>query len=162
MTVQGRDCSIVIKTRYREMGIPCAEETIREAVSILTEEATIEGERFMGDRVTCRINGTEYKNIYGLIISTKKEGGAKTELWVKRALGQGSDLPGVITELTITAQLLRSTYEYRHYGMFRLYHFPYFISHFQFRRLPLSCSLMVRLSRYRVVQFIFCTPFSFP
>jgi hypothetical protein len=78
------------------------------------------GERFMGDRVTYRINGTEYRNIYGLTLSTKKEGGTKTELWIKRALQEGADLPGVIEELTVTAQLLRDKYEYRHYGMFRL------------------------------------------
>ncbi|MDR2741100.1 MAG: hypothetical protein LBB98_02980 [Treponema sp.] len=242
MTVQGRDCLIVIKTQYREMGVPYAEETIREAVSLLTEEAAIEGggscqvirknggvtgcvvtpltigtaplllylamgssglplyvsetrniylyklnllpaedgsrfdlvqdrggerklyedcrvqsfelrilrreaiklklnitserppaiypyqdiaptelgERFMGDRVTYRINGTEYNNIYGLTLSTRKEGGTKTELWLKRALVQGPDFPGIIDELTVTAQLLRDKYEYRHYGMFRL------------------------------------------
>jgi hypothetical protein len=77
-------------------------------------------ERFMGDRVTYRINGTEYRNIYGLTLSTKKEGGTKTELWIKRSLEQGPDLPGIIDELTITAQLLRDKYEYRYYGMFRL------------------------------------------
>jgi hypothetical protein len=43
MTVQGRDCLIVIKTQYREVEIPYAEETIREAISLLTEEAPIEG-----------------------------------------------------------------------------------------------------------------------
>jgi hypothetical protein len=260
MTVQGRDCVIVIKTVYREMGIPYSEETIREAVSVLTEEAAIEGdgccrgirksagvtgcvvtpltigtaplllylamgsaglpvyvsetrniyryklnllpmedstrfdliqdrapfgkpngdaenqgfsahlmgrklyegcavtgfelrihreqavklkldirgerpptiypytdqlkteggERFMGDRVTYRINGTEYYNIYGLTLSIKKEGGTRTELWIKRVLEQGSDIPDVIEELTITAQLFRDKYEYRYYGMFRL------------------------------------------
>jgi hypothetical protein len=286
MTVQGRDCLIVIKTRYREIGVPYAEETIREAVSLLTEEAAIEGdglcrairksagvtgcvvtpltigtapillylamgssglplyvsetrniylyklnllpaedstriamiqerggerklsegcavtgfelrihrgeavklkldiqgerspfglpnggaekqsfsapnfspneknestegrERFMGDRVTYRINGTEYHNIYGLTFSTKKEGGTRTELWIKRSLDHempsvafhdlgvfaeqklqlkqtntaipGGDLPGIIEELTITAQLLRDKYEYRYYGIFRL------------------------------------------
>jgi hypothetical protein len=78
------------------------------------------GERFMGDRVTYRINGTEYRNIYGLTLSTKKEGRTKTELWIKRPLEQGSDLPGLIEELTITAQLLRDKYEYRYYGIFRL------------------------------------------
>ena len=46
MTVQGRDCLIVIKTQYRETGIPYAEETIREAVSLLKEEAAIEGDGF--------------------------------------------------------------------------------------------------------------------
>jgi hypothetical protein len=78
------------------------------------------GERFMGDRVTYRINGTEYHNIYGLTLSSKKEGGTKTELWIKRSLEQGPDIPDVIEELTITAQLLRDKYEYRYYGMFRI------------------------------------------
>jgi hypothetical protein len=78
------------------------------------------GERFMGDKVTYRINGTEYPNIYGLTLSTKKEGGTRTELWIKRSLEHGGDLPGIIDELTITAQLLRDKYEYRHYGMFRI------------------------------------------
>jgi hypothetical protein len=77
-------------------------------------------ERFSGDCVTYRINGLEYRNIYGLTVSAKKEGGTKTELWIKRSLQQGSDLPGIIEELTITAQLLREKYEYRHYGMFRI------------------------------------------
>jgi hypothetical protein len=74
----------------------------------------------MGDRVIYRINGNEYRNIYGLNISAKKEGGTKTELWIKRSLEQGSDLPGIVEELTITAQLLRDKYEYHYYGMFRL------------------------------------------
>jgi hypothetical protein len=34
----------MIKTQYREVGIPYAEETIREAVSLLKEEAAIEGD----------------------------------------------------------------------------------------------------------------------
>jgi hypothetical protein len=66
MLVNGRDCSVIIKTAcvpsgrareegivwadshppalYRETGIPYAEETIRETVSLLTEEASIEGD----------------------------------------------------------------------------------------------------------------------
>jgi hypothetical protein len=44
MTVWGRDCCIVIKIQYREAGIPYSEETIKEAVSLLTGEAPIEGE----------------------------------------------------------------------------------------------------------------------
>jgi hypothetical protein len=247
MLVNGRDCLIVIKTQYREVGIPYTEETIREAVSLLTEEAPIEGdgscrvikkstgvtgcvvtpltigtaplllylamgsiglplyvsetrnlylyklnllpaedsarfdlvqdrggsrkvyegcvvtgfelrivreqagqqaaiklkldvsgehppaiypykdvgptetgERFMRNRVSYRINGMEHHNIYGLTITTRKEGGTKTELWIKRSLEHSGDLPGIIEELTITAQLLRDKYEYRHYGMFRL------------------------------------------
>jgi hypothetical protein len=82
--------------------------------------ATETGEYFNGDFVTYRIDGQEYKNIYGLTLSAKKEGGTKTELWIKRSLQQGGDLPGIIDELTITAQLLRDRYERRHYGMFRL------------------------------------------
>jgi hypothetical protein len=78
------------------------------------------GERFMGDKATYRINGQEYSNIYGLTLSTKKEGGTQTELRIKRALEHGGDLPGIIEELTITAQLLRDKYEYRYYGMFRI------------------------------------------
>jgi hypothetical protein len=242
MLINGCDCLIMIKTQYREMGVPYAEETIREAVSLLKEKAAIEGdglcgairksggvtgcvvtpltigtaplllclamgsvglplyvsetrniyvyrlnllpaeggsrfdlvqdrggsrilyegcavagfelrfnrgetvhlkldikgerppaiypytdplpteggERFMGDRVTYRINGTEYRNIYGLTLSTKKEGGTETELWIKRSLELGGDIPGIIEELTITAQLLRDKYEYRYFGIFRI------------------------------------------
>jgi hypothetical protein len=242
MIVQGRDCSIVIKTQFQELGVPYAEETVREAVSLLQEEAGIEGdgscrairksggvtgcvvtpltigsaplllylamgsaglplyvsetrslflyklsllpvedcarfdviqergdtrklyegcavtgfelrivreqaiklkldlrgdrpsalcpylgpveteggERFMGDGVAYRINGVEHKNIYGLTISATKEGGTKTELWIKRAMEQGPDLPELIEDLTVTAQLLRGQYEQRHYGMFRI------------------------------------------
>ncbi|MDR2177571.1 MAG: hypothetical protein LBP20_05955 [Treponema sp.] len=248
MLIHGRDCFIAIKTDGRETGIPYAVETIREAVSLLTEEAAIEGEgtrraikkstgvtgcvvtplaigtaplllylamgkadlpqyvsgtrnlyryklallpmenstrfdvvqfrgggrkryercavsafelrvrrgeavrlklnvqggqapeeypgtghletaggeRFMGDRVSCRINGAEYTNIYGLTLSVKKEGGTKTELRIKRVLNQadaaapGGDLPEIIDELSITANLLRDRYEERYYGMFRV------------------------------------------
>jgi hypothetical protein len=42
--IHGSDCSIVIKTAYREMGVPYSEETVREAVSLLIEEAAIEGD----------------------------------------------------------------------------------------------------------------------
>lgn len=242
MKVNGCDCSIVIKTTHREMGIPYSEETLREAVSILKEEASIEGdgvcrglrkmngvtgcvvtpltigtaplllylamgssglpvfvsetrnlyicrlslipmeetglfdliqdrggeqrlfescqvqgfelrftrgeviklkldihgeypsvaysyantfereqeEKFSGDCVVYKINGQEYKNIYGLTFITQKEGGTKTEIWIKRALEQRSDLPEIIDELTITAQLLRDKYEYRYFGTFRI------------------------------------------
>jgi hypothetical protein len=81
---------------------------------------TESGERFSGDYVSYRINGTEYRNIYGLTLSTKREGGTRTELWIKRVLEHGGDLPGIIEELTVTAQLLRDTYEYRYFGTFRI------------------------------------------
>ena len=242
MMVNGRDCSIVIKTTHREMDVPYSEETLREAVSLLVEEASIEGsgsckairkncgvtgcvvtpltivtaplllylamgsagnpvfvsetrnlyrytinllpmedtdlfdliqdrggerrlfescrvkgfelrimrdeaiklklditgeqypvthpykdtfskesgERFCGDCVTYKINSEEFKNIYGVTLTSKKEGGTKTELWIKRVLNAGPDLPHIIDELTITAQLLRDKYEYRHFGTFRI------------------------------------------
>jgi hypothetical protein len=49
MKVNGRDCTITIKTASHEYNqrlfdIPYSEETIREAVSILQEEAAIEGD----------------------------------------------------------------------------------------------------------------------
>jgi hypothetical protein len=46
MRVNGRECSLVIKTSYQEMGIPYAEETIREAAELLAEEASLEGDGF--------------------------------------------------------------------------------------------------------------------
>ena len=77
-------------------------------------------ERFSGDGVAYKINGQEFKNIYGVTLSSKKEYGTKTELWIKRALDTGSDLPHIIDEMIITAQLLRDKYEARHFGMFRI------------------------------------------
>jgi hypothetical protein len=44
MLVQGSNCSIVIKTAHRETDIPYSDETLREAVSFLQEEASIEGD----------------------------------------------------------------------------------------------------------------------
>jgi hypothetical protein len=91
------------------------------AIYPYTDKLTTEnGERFSGDYVTYRINGNEYTNIYGLTLSAKKEGGTRTELWIKRSLEHGGDLPGIIEELTITAQLLRDKYEYRYFGTFRI------------------------------------------
>jgi hypothetical protein len=78
------------------------------------------GERFSGDCVTYRINDKEYKNIYGLTLATRKEGGTKTELWIKRVKEQGNDIPENIEELIFTAQLLRTQYENRYFGIFRI------------------------------------------
>jgi len=44
MKVNGCDCSIVIKTAHCETDIPYSDETLREAVSLLEEEAAIEGD----------------------------------------------------------------------------------------------------------------------
>jgi hypothetical protein len=46
MLVNDRDCLIAIKTQYREMNVPYAEETPRKAVSLLAEEVSIEGDGF--------------------------------------------------------------------------------------------------------------------
>jgi len=78
------------------------------------------GERFNSDCVTYKINGKEYSNIYGVTLVSKKVSGTKTELWIKRALEYENEIPAVIEEMIITAQLLRDKYEYRHYGMFRI------------------------------------------
>src|SRR5215510_2986705 len=43
MFVNGVDCSIIIKTTHCEKNIPFVDETIREAVSLLEENAAIEG-----------------------------------------------------------------------------------------------------------------------
>jgi hypothetical protein len=79
-----------------------------------------QGERFKGDRVTYRINGKEYGNIYGFTLSAKKDDGIKTEIWIKRVLEKGADLPEIIEEIIIEAQLLRDSYEDSRYGMFRI------------------------------------------
>jgi hypothetical protein len=78
------------------------------------------GERFNGDCVTYQINGQEFKNIYGITLVSKKRGGTQTELWIKRSLLHDGDIPAIIEEFTIMAQLLRDKYEYRYYGMFRI------------------------------------------
>jgi hypothetical protein len=74
------------------------------------------GSRFFGDDVTYRINDKEFKNIYGITLNSKKAGGTKTELWIKRALENTPDLPAIIDEIVITAQLLC----YTQYGLFRI------------------------------------------
>ena len=79
-----------------------------------------QGERFSGDCVTYKINGQEFSNIYGVTLISKKLGGTKTEIWIKRALQCGNYIPSVIEDLIITAQLLRDKYEYRFYGTFRI------------------------------------------
>ncbi|MDR0287341.1 MAG: hypothetical protein LBI03_06535 [Clostridiales bacterium] len=79
-----------------------------------------QGERFKGDCVSYRINGKDFSNIYGITLVSKKIGGTHTELWIKRVLQQGGDIPAIIDELIITAKLLRNEYEYRYFGTFRI------------------------------------------
>ena len=54
------------------------------------------GERFSGDYSTYRINGKAYTDIYGINLVSKKQGGTKTEVWIKRVINQSSDIPEVI------------------------------------------------------------------
>jgi hypothetical protein len=76
------------------------------------------GELFNGDNAFFYINSKEHKNIYGLTISAKKEGGTKTEIWIRRVIDKGADIPKIIDKLVINAQLLCDKYEYRRYGAF--------------------------------------------
>jgi hypothetical protein len=78
------------------------------------------GERFNGDNVTYKINGKEYKNIYGLTLLCKKEFGTRTELWIRRSLEKNNEIPHIIDELSISAQLLSEKYECRRYGTFTI------------------------------------------
>ena len=78
------------------------------------------GERFNGDCVSYKINDKEFKNIYGVTLISKKECGTRTELWIKRAINRGTDLPQIIDDMTITAQLQRTQYENRHFGTFKI------------------------------------------
>jgi hypothetical protein len=76
-------------------------------------------ERFKEDGVKYVINGIEQKNIYGLTITSRKQGGTRTEVRIHRVLEAATELPPVIETLEITAQLYRDTYEYRAFGQFR-------------------------------------------
>jgi hypothetical protein len=107
------------------------EETLKLKLDILSDKPPVVypyldtisrtiGERFSGDNVSYKINGKIFKNIYGLTLISKKEGGTITELWIKRILDKGADLPEIIDEIIIKAQLLQDKYEFRHYGTFRI------------------------------------------
>ena len=78
-----------------------------------------QGERFKGDCVAYKINGQEYKNIYGITLVSKKQGGTKNIILIKREKNLGMDIPELIEEMTITAQLLRDKHEYKYYGRIR-------------------------------------------
>jgi hypothetical protein len=77
-------------------------------------------ERYNGDNVAYKINGKEYKNIYGLTLSCKKEYGTRTELWIRRSLEKGNEIPQIIDEMIITAELLRDKYELQSFGIFSI------------------------------------------
>jgi hypothetical protein len=79
-----------------------------------------QGERFKGDFVTYKINGQEYKNIYGITLVSKKQDGTKNIILIKREKNKGLDIPEIIEEMKITAQLLKDKHEYKYYGLFRI------------------------------------------
>jgi hypothetical protein len=99
MLANGCDCSIVIKTAYREMGVPYAGETLREAVSLLQEEASIEGDGVC--RAIRKSNG-----VTGCVVTPLTIGTAPLLLY----LAMGSvGLPVYVSES-------RNTYLYRNYS----------------------------------------------
>ena len=143
LPVEDTDCFDLVQDRGRERRIfeGCRvkgfelrilrEETIKLKLDICGERSPVvypyadffireRGERFKGNNVSYRINGKEYKSIYGVTLGARKEVGTKTEIWIKRALERGPDIPDIIDEMIITAQLLRDEYEARHFGMFRI------------------------------------------
>ena len=63
------------------------------------------GKRYEGENVTYELEGKAYQNIYGITVLSKKEGGTRTEVWIKRILKQEGDLPYFINKLEITANL---------------------------------------------------------
>ena len=91
-----------------------------ETAQCQTTEMVRGNEIFKDDNVFYKINGREYNNIYGTTIITKKEGGTKTEIWIKRFSDREKDIPEIIEEMIITASLLRDKYEERHFGNFRI------------------------------------------
>jgi hypothetical protein len=97
---------------------PCKEKPPYQAAEM--NDKARGRERFSGDNVTYKINNKEQKDIYGTTLIVKKDGGTKTELWIKRAMNTTHDFPIVIEELTITARLLLEEYEHRQFGTFRL------------------------------------------
>ena len=96
MLVNGCDCSIVIKTTHIEKDIPYSDETLREAVSILNEEASIEGD---GICKAIRKNG----GVTGCVVTPLTIGTAPLLLYL--AMGAAGN-PVYISET-------RNLYQYR-------------------------------------------------
>jgi hypothetical protein len=91
-----------------------------QSKSTKINDTVIGKECFFGDNITYKINGREYKNIYGISLSCKKEGGTKTELWIKRVIDNENEIPEIIDEIIITAKLIKEKYENRQFGLFRI------------------------------------------
>jgi len=77
-------------------------------------------EYFTGKNILYIVNNYINTNIYGITINTKKQGGTKTEVIIKRALISGEDLPPFIEDLDICAELFTDIYEERRKGTFSI------------------------------------------
>jgi hypothetical protein len=95
-------------------------DTPPEPYLLETDGGLAPAERFKESGVRYAINGAEQRNIYGLTVTTEKEGGTKTEVRIHRILEGSEDFPSVIDSLTIQARLFRNCYEWRRAGTFRL------------------------------------------
>jgi hypothetical protein len=88
MAVNGRDCSLAIRTAKEETGIAYSEETIREAATLLREEASIEGDGACG---AVRKSG----GAAGCVVAPLTLGTAPLLFWL--ALGDAG-LPAYVSE----------------------------------------------------------------
>jgi hypothetical protein len=77
-------------------------------------------ERFKETGVRYTLDGVENNHIYGLTMTTVKQGGTKTEIRLHRLLRPGEEFPPVIENMSISARLDRDYYEWQLPGTFRL------------------------------------------
>jgi hypothetical protein len=113
--------------------------------SYLNRTAVYGGERFKEDGVRYWINGTEYTNIYGLTIATRRAGGTQTEVWIHRIMDAETEIPSIIESLEITAQLFRDSYDCGNHGSWNL-------SSSQFGMFRLSLSRLVLMADETVID----------
>jgi hypothetical protein len=95
-------------------------DTPPEPYLLETDSGLTPAERFKEPGVRYALNGVEHRDIYGLTVTTAKQGGTKTEVWIKRIISDGGEFPTDIESLTVTARLFREHYEWRLPGTFRL------------------------------------------
>ena len=110
----------ILRDEAIKLKLDISSEKAPVSYPVLDQFKTDRGERFRGENVKYRINDREYKNIYGVTLTGKKEIGTKTEIWIRRVLEKDTDIPETIENLTITARLLRDCYEERHFGQLRI------------------------------------------
>ena len=110
----------ILRDTHIKLKLDIYSEKAPVSYPILDQFNNERGERFRGENVIYRVNDRVYKNIYGVTLTGKKEGGTKTEVWIRRVLEKENDIPETIDKLTMTALLLRDCYEERHFGKFRI------------------------------------------